>query len=473
VGVPASERTDVDVCGADEHARHSYKALAKLDMRRFWRMLAALLPVLKLPFAADVERQRIHALLDREGSSDILDKSFAGIRHSTLLLLLRRLQLVLQEEDFLVELRTARELASVHAVRASKMLVPRITPGAAITLTPTSVKCLHKTMSPLDFAAEVAVLKAAAVRGATGTVVLTMFSVGVLYNRAERRAQRLEAAAAAAAAPPAAAAAPPPLPTRRVGVRFEARRRHGAACFVDVDGGFVAYEAHELIGDEAVEKVKMSTKDFAKAVRSAHGVNTTGKVIKLTATRGAGRAKKDLKRATLAATATAQVVRERTGIDELDVGGADLGKGNTFAKVVRSETVNGVVRDAVFTYDLSKGRCKKFGDIVYEHNVAPAAAAADAAVAPAPADAAAAAAPPLPAPPPAPPPTDDDEDGGDSHARLRKRGRRNALHEGIARAFKKERPAPARLLRQRRLFARVRASVATASPSRRFCRTGR
>jgi hypothetical protein len=423
-----------------EHTkRHSYTALAKVDMRRFWRMLAALLPVLKLPFAADVERPRIHALLNREGNSDILDKSFAGVRHSTLLLLLRRLQLVLQEEDFLVELRTARELASVHAVRATKMLVPRITPGAAITLTPTAMTCVHKTMSPLDFAAEIAALRAAALHGTTGTIVLTMFSVGVLYNRAERRAQRLEAAAAAAAAPPAAAAAPPPPPTRRVGVRFEARRRHGAACFVDVDGGFVAYEAHELIGDEAVERVKMSTKDFAKAVKSAHGVNTTGKVIKLTATRGAGRAKKDLKRATLAE--TARVVRQRTGIAELDVGGADLGKGNTFAKVVRSETVNGVVRDVVFTYDLSKGRCKKMGDTVYEHNVAPAAAAAappDAAVAPAPADAAAAAPPPPPpAPPPAPAPTDDDED---SHAKLRKRGRRNAIHEGIARAFKKLRP---------------------------------
>jgi hypothetical protein len=91
--------------------------LAKVDMRRFWRMLAALLPVLKLPFAADVERPRIRALLNREGAFDILDKSFAGVRHSTLLLLLRRLQLVLQEEDFLVELRTARELASVLAVR--------------------------------------------------------------------------------------------------------------------------------------------------------------------------------------------------------------------------------------------------------------------------------------------------------------------------------------------------------------------
>jgi hypothetical protein len=420
-----------------EHTkRHSYKALAKLDMRRFWRMLAALLPVLKLPFAADAERPRIRALLNREGSSDILDKSFAGVRHSTLLLLLRRLQLVLQEEDFLVELRTARELASVHAVRASKMLVPRITPGAAITLTPTAMTCVHKTMSPLDFAAEVAALRAAALHGTTGTIVLTMFSVVVLYNRAERRAQRLEAAAAA---PPAAAAAAPPPPTRRVGVRFAARRRHGAARFVDVDGGFVAYEAHELIGDEAVEKVKMSTKDFAKAVRSAHGVNTTGKVVKLTATRGAGRAKKDLKRATLAE--TAQVVRQRTGIAELDVGGADLGKGNTFAKVVRTETVNGLVRDVVFTYDLSKGRCKKMGDTVYEHNVAPAAAAAappDAAVAPAPADVAAAAPPPPPpAPPPAPAPTDDDED---SHAKLRKRGRRNAIHEGIARAFKKMRP---------------------------------
>jgi hypothetical protein len=351
-----------------------------------------------LASARDGERPRLVALLTREGSGEIVDSSFTSVRQSTLLLTLRYLQSVLQNPDFTTELITRSDLVDLLKLRAATMLVPRVKADASITLTTTSMACLHATLTPLLFVQEVVAIKEANLQGATGTVQLGPFRLSILYNRPAQRQARLKAAVAAAAAPAAApagasAAAPAGAPAgarrkRVVSVRFAQRRRLGHAVFVTINGdGVVPHAEHDLLGEEVVEKAKISPKKLAKELKQSRGINYTGRVYKVTATRGKGKLKDYLLRGSVVE--TARLVREKTGLANLDVGGCDFGKGNSFSKIVRPETHNGAAVDVTYKIDLSTRRSSKLFDPVYDARPtptpAPPAAAPDSTSTPAPA----------------------------------------------------------------------------------------